>query len=60
MLKRIASWDLMEWFTAIVMVVMVVSLTSEAIDWLDQRSCRVGGGRVVHHDHDWRCERGQP
>ncbi|HET9893151.1 MAG TPA: hypothetical protein VFQ42_21925 [Mycobacterium sp.] len=49
------SW--LGWFVVIVLIAFAVSQCGEAIDWIDRRHCRTGGGRVVEADRhgEWRC-----
>lgn len=59
----VRNWEPFDWFMVAMGTIMVLGLAfhcgGEAIDWLDQRSCRNRGGTVDHHDPDhhdaWRC-----
>lgn len=61
------TWDSTEWYMAaigvLLILAMALSLGGDAVDALDQRSCRNRGGTVDHHDpdhgSDWRCVGGR-
>lgn len=55
-LGRLAA-DPFAWLITILLVSFALGGISEAIDWLDRRSCRVDGGVVqpVGDSHEWRC-----
>jgi len=56
MMRWVRGWSLFDWVLLVIVITFAASQFSYAVDWVDRRSCRTNGGRVIESEHhDWRC-----